>query len=390
MAADDIAYCTNVHAGADLAETERQLALHAARVRELVAPGGMLPIGLWLSAISAGELAARDQVRAFRDRLAALGLEVVTLNGFPYIDFHDHEIKHAVYEPHWARPERLAYTMRLATILADLLPDRVRDASISTVPIGWRPTFTNEGCGASVGMAVSQLEAIAAHLRRIEDTRGVRLHVDLEPEPGCLLDRAEDVVSLFDQCFSGGGDLRRYLGVCHDICHSAVMFEPQAAAIAAYTEAGIRIGKIQVSSAVEADGSRESLDALRAFDEPKYLHQTCVKLPAGGSGGGEVRFHEDLRPALGLPLRGTYRTHFHVPIHLERFGSLTTTHGEIVRCLRALPADVHPTLEIETYAWGVLPEPLRPASLAEGIAEEMRWLRETLRGTGRAMDGAPS
>lgn len=374
-----IAYCTNVHAGADLAETERQLATHAAAVRAAVAPEGRLPIGLWLSAISAGQLATRADVLAFRARLDALGLEVTTLNGFPFVDFHDHVIKHAVYEPHWGRPERLAYTVRLANILVDLLPEGTADASISTVPIGWRPTFTNEGCAASVGMAVSQLEAMAAHLRRIERERGVRLHVDLEPEPGCLLDRAEHVADLFDQCFGTDAEPRRHLGVCHDVCHSAVMFEPQRQALACYAAAGIRVGKIQVSSAVEADGSRESLEALRAFDEPKYLHQTCVRLEAGGPSAGEVRFHEDLRPALGLPPRGVFRTHFHVPIHLASFGPLRTTRGEILECLAALPAGDAPTIEIETYAWGVLPEALRPASLAAGIAEEIRWLRGVVR-----------
>lgn len=377
MSAPTIAYCTNVHAGADLAETERQLAEHSTRVRELVAPNAMLPIGLWLSAIAAGELESPALVRSFRDRLTALGLEVVTLNGFPFLDFHDHVIKHAVYEPHWGRPERLAYTVRLANILVDLLPDHVRDASISTVPIGWRPTFTNEGCGASVGMAASQLEAIASHLARIERDRGIRIHLDLEPEPGCLLDRASHVVDLFDQCFGGSPEVLRHIGVCHDICHSAVMFEPQREALEAYAKAGIRVGKVQVSSAIEADGSRASLEALRHFDEPKYLHQTCVRMDSG-----EVRFFEDLRPALGLTPKGTVRTHFHVPIFLERLGapyeSLGTTRGEIAACLAALPPDPLRTIEVETYAWTVLPEGLQTGRLADGIAAEIRWLREAM------------
>ncbi len=372
-----IAYCTNVHAGADLAETERQLAEHSARVRQLVAPHATLPIGLWLSAIAAGELDSPAAVRALRGRLAAMGLEVVTLNGFPFLDFHDHVIKHAVYEPHWGRPERLAYTVRLANILVDLLPDHVRDASISTVPIGWRPTFTNEGCGASVGIAASQLEAMAAHCARIERDRGVRIHVDLEPEPGCVLDRASHVVDLFDRCFGDSETVRRHIGVCHDVCHGAVMFEPQREAIEAYVRAGIRIGKIQISSAIEADGSRASLEALRHFDEPKYLHQTCIR-----TASGEVRFHEDLRPALGLTPKGTLRTHYHVPIFLDRlpapYESLGTTAREIRACLDALPPDASPTLEIETYAWTVLPEGLRGGSLAEGIAAEIRWLREAM------------
>ncbi len=366
-----IAYCTNVHAGADLAQTEANLAMHATRVRELVAPDGTLPIGLWLSAISAGELDRRDAVRRLRDRLDRMGLAVVTLNGFPFVDFHDHVIKHAVYEPHWARPERLAYTIRLANILVDLLPDGVHDASISTVPIGWRPTFTNEGCGSSVGIAAAQLDAMVGHLRRIEAEHGVLMHLDLEPEPGCLLDRAEHVVSFFDDCLRSTSDARRYLGVCHDICHSAVMFEEQADALVLYREAGIRVGKVQVSSAIEADGSRPSLQELARFDEPKYLHQTCVRLA-----DGECRFFEDLRPAIGLPPKGTFRTHFHVPIFLETIGGLRTTRAEILACLAALPRAEMPTLEIETYAWPVLPESMRPVSLAEGIAAEISWLRE--------------
>jgi hypothetical protein len=64
---------------------------------------------------------------------------------------------------------------------------------------------------------------------------------------------------------------------------------------------------------------------------------------------------------------------------------LVTTQPEILACIDALRAldlldgEDAPTLEIETYAWTVLPEPLRPASLAEGIAEEIRWLAEALR-----------
>jgi sugar phosphate isomerase/epimerase len=373
-----IAYCTNVHAGPDVESTERNLLEHAVRVRELSGTRGLLPVGLWLSAIAAGQLERRDDVRALRDRLLEAGIAVVTLNGFPFIDFHDHAIKHAVYEPHWARPERLAYTLRLANILVDLLPDDVRDASISTVPIGWRPTFTNEGCGASVGIAAAQLEAVVAHLRRIERETGVRLHVDLEPEPGCLLDRAEHVVALFDEALGRTPDARRHLGVCHDICHSAVMFEEQAAALELYRRNGIRVGKVQVSSAIEADGSRSALAALARFDEPKYLHQTVVRLDSG-----ELRFHEDLRPALGMPPKGVFRTHFHVPIHLEAIaldeGVLRTTRGEIDACLAALEPDETRVLEIETYAWPVLPESIRPATLAEGIAAEVRWLRERTR-----------
>ncbi|MHC4911179.1 MAG: hypothetical protein ACYTF9_15845, partial [Planctomycetota bacterium] len=78
---------------------------------------------------------------------------------------------------------------------------------------------------------------------------------------------------------------------------------------------------------------------------------------------------------------GEWRVHFHVPVDIESFGALRTTQGDLEACI-ALLRDEPTQLEIETYAWSVLPEPLQPPSLAEGIAREITWVRERL-------DGAP-
>lgn len=392
-------YCTNVHAGRNLAETEANIERFSARVQELVGAkegsDGELGLGLWLSAESARELRSTNGARALRDRLLGRGLRVVTLNGFPYGDFHAEVVKHAVYEPHWADPRRLAYTVDLAEILVDLLPDGTTDASISTLPIGWRSDFTNEGCGCSVGLAAAQLVEAAKALRSIEDRCGIRIHLDLEPEPGCVLDTSEDIVDLFDQAFRPSDDVdhRRYLGVNHDVCHSAVMFEPQTAALRTYRENGIALGKIQVSSAVEVDfdafsDDQERADALesyRGFVEPRYLHQTSIR--TGMAPHFDVQTFEDLPIALAnraehqVPA-GTWRTHFHVPIFMAEGDRWGTTRAEIERCLAALPSDEpRPTLEVETYAWEVLPGCLYAGDegLAAGIAEELRWLRGLVR-----------
>ena len=392
-------YCTNVHAGRTLAETEANLGRFAPRVRELVAsaeePDAEIGLGLWLSAETARELRETGGARAFRDRLLDQGLRVVTFNGFPYGDFHAEVVKHAVYEPHWADPRRLAYTVDLAELLVELLPDGTPDASISTLPIGWRGSFTNEGCGNSIGLATAQLVEAAKTLRSIEDRTGIRIHLDLEPEPGCVLDTSQDVVDLFDQAFRPSDDVdhRRYLGVNHDVCHSAVMFEPQTAALRTYRENGIVLGKIQVSSAVEVDfdafsDDQERSDALesyRGFVEPRYLHQTSIR--TGMAPHFDVQTFEDLPIALAnraehqIP-SGTWRTHFHVPIFMAEGDRWGTTRAEIERCLAALPSDEpRPTLEVETYAWEVLPGCLYAGDdgLAAGIAEELRWLRGLVR-----------
>ena len=373
------AYCTNVVAGRTIRETCEHVERVFVPVRDRVCPTGMLPLGLWLSARSAEQLTESIGGGAeLRDRLAAVGLSIVTLNGFPYQDFHGSEVKLRVYEPHWANTRRALHTQRLADLLPDLLMPGTRTASISTLPLGWRALFSQEGCGASIGIASALLEQTVRHLARIEDQTGIRITVDLEPEPGCMLDRAADVVSFFEHALQprrGEPDPRRYIGVCHDVCHAAVMFEDQRAVLRAYRTAGISVNKIQVSSAVVANGNAESLVALATFSEPRYLHQTCVRSPDGG-----VKFFEDLPLALSAGtsgLAGEWRTHFHVPIFATHMGCLGTTQSAIIECLSEIdswPSKERPTLEIETYAWDVLPGVARDqSSLIDGIVQEINW-----------------
>ena len=76
--------------------------------------------------------------RRLRRELDARGLEVVTLNGFPYQAFQAPVVKHAVYQPDWTTRSGCAYTLDLARVLADLLPDDAARGSISTLPLAWR------------------------------------------------------------------------------------------------------------------------------------------------------------------------------------------------------------------------------------------------------------
>ena len=86
-------------------------------------------------------------------------------------------------------------------------------------------------------------------------------------------------------------------------------------------------------------------------------------------------FFEDLPGLLEQGIgTGTVRVHFHVPLFVDALGPLGTTQSEIIEFIRACP-DGLPPLEVETYAWNVLPEAYAPAGLARGIAEELRWLR---------------
>jgi len=65
--------------------------------------------------------------------------------------------------------------------------------------------------------------------------------------------------------------------------------------------------------------------------------------------------------------------------YLERIGLLGTTSDAVEQCLSALRNrdDVH-HFEVETYAWNVLPKSLSVEHLADGIAQEMQWLKEQM------------
>lgn len=395
-----IGYCTNVHPGRNLSEVQQQLARFAVPVRQLRTVA-RLPIGLWLPHTAAAELDERAS-RDFGQWLDGQGLVPYTINAFPFHNFHQEVVKHQVYLPTWAESARLDYTLLLARRLAQWLPEGQPAATISTLPVGWpgqpkRKTESGTEYGAgdrqTMAKAGQQLIQLAQLLAGLEASSGKSIQVCLEPEPGCLIDTAPEMVAFFkEHLFTGEVPealIRRHLGVCHDVCHSAVMFEPQRQALESYQRAGIVVGKVQVSAAVEAcllgnSADQEVLQQLAAFNETKYLHQTVIRPDGPGAAAG-TRLFEDLPEALqrqgSESAPSTWRVHFHVPIFQQRLGRLATTQSAIVDCVTALEelGLPQPQWEVETYAWGVLPAEHADRSLEAGIAAELRWFEETLR-----------
>ncbi|MCZ6836514.1 MAG: metabolite traffic protein EboE, partial [Planctomycetota bacterium] len=356
-----VGYCTNVHAGATLDEYQTSLAKHVPNIRRRLGLEGPMPIGLWLSNESVSQVRHAPMHDEYWDWFDQQNLTCFTFNAFPYGDFHENVVKHKVYRPDWSDLDRVNYTCNLLQCLRS--PENERhEISISTVPVGWGKDWSTE-----------KLQSVLSHLSKTMDSLGTYLtnfdiHVDLEPEPGCYLDRSEDVVAFFDQHLVpsfGENPVLNLIRVCHDICHAAVMFEDQAEMFKRYDDAGIRIGKVQVSNAIRVDfdalSSQEKPEALRqlkAFQEDRYLHQTCIR----DNASGKITFHEDLPLATraaeeqGEPI-GEWRVHFHVPIYLESFGLLGTTRDYIDDCLELMkPKKDVKHFEVETYAWNVLPE----------------------------------
>ncbi|GAA4595182.1 metabolite traffic protein EboE [Planotetraspora phitsanulokensis] len=366
-----LAYCTNVHPAEDLDGVITQLRDYAAPVRERLGVA-RLGVGLWLSRPVADALVADPaQVVRLRDALTGHGLEVVTLNAFPYRSFHDESSsKLRVYRPDWTTPERLHYTLDVARLLAALLPDDVTSGTVSSLPLAWRSPWTPDTAEAArrrIGQLAEGLAVIAA-------STGRTIRVGFEPEPGCVVEttaQAAEHLSGLDPA---------YLGVCLDACHLAVQFEEPGEALARLATAGLPVVKLQASCALQADDPADSAvrEALLAFDEPRFIHQTRERDQWPGA--------DDLGEALSGDLAGAspWRVHFHVPLHAAPAAPLGSTQDVLDGTLRALlggPAALTHHVEVETYTWQALPEDRRPRTggdLVEGIAQELAWARDRL------------
>ncbi len=362
-----VAYCTNVHAAENLAGVLDQLRRFGEPIRKRLGVD-RLGLGLWLARQVATELIADPAaVTGLRAELNGRGLEVVTLNGFPYQGFHAPVVKHAVYHPDWADPRRTRYTLDLARLLAALMPDDAARGSISTLPLGWREPWTP----ARSIRAARQLELLSDGLSGIDR----QIRVGFEPEPGCVVENTGQAVTHL-----GNADTTR-LGICLDTCHLAVAFEDPEEALDALATAGLPVVKVQASTALHARNPRDPATryALSSFVDRRHLHQTREGVPYGV---------DDLDAALagGLPGHAPWRAHFHAPLHTDPRPPLTSTREVLRSTLKELFGGTTARtdhVEVETYTWQALPErPVGDAGLIKLLAAELDWVRDELQALG--------
>ena len=383
-----LTYCLNIHPAETWEACRAALTGPVAAVKARICPDAPFTVGLRFSAEATRALADSDARAELKQILADNDFRALTVNGFPYGPFHGTRVKEDVYQPDWTRAERAEYTIGLAELMADLNPQKT-DISLSTVP----GTFKPLGAGNEQRMADYYLRCAAfCHDLREQTRRTVQIAI--EPEPFCFLETIEETVAFFEHyLFSDAavatmagltglsrGDaaaaLHRHLGLCYDVCHAAVEYEDPAGSIAALRAAGIPVHKLQLSAALHVPTvTPDARAALRAFDEPTYLHQVIARTPAG------LRADPDLAPALARA--GTdgeeWRIHFHVPLFVDDIPPFRSTQPflkEILALHKAAP--ISPHLEVETYTWGVLPADLRGATIEEDIARELTWVQEQL------------
>ncbi len=398
-----LTYCTNIHPGESWDEVFTNLQQYIPTLQNRLTIGEPFGIGLRLADIASRELLQGNNLTQFKTWLKKHNLYVFTLNGFPYGGFHRQVVKDQVYAPDWSKTERLEYTLRLVKILAELLPDGV-EGSISTLPLSYKPWFQDNQISRTLTIvnATLNLARVVVEMARIRTETGKILHIDLEPEPDGMIENAAEVVDYFQTYLLpiSGAYISKYLRipqetaeillldhvrVCYDTCHFAVEYENPISVLRQFETAGIKIGKIQISAALQVDLPKDNRqrylvkEKLQKFAESTYLHQVIAR-----EGKETLQNYSDLEKALGdfeNSIADEWRIHFHVPIFIREYELLQSTQDDIVRVLELLK--IHnfcSHVEIETYTWEVLPSTMK-LDLIASIQREYEWiLKQVLEG----------
>lgn len=395
-----LTYCTNIHPGESWEQVFDTLHTYLLPLKHRLAPDENMGIGLRLSDLASRRLIEPAVLADFKQWLDTHNLYVFTINGFPYGSFHRQVVKDEVYKPDWTTTERSAYTIRLAHILSQLLPPGT-EGGISTSPVSYKHWFGNDKQAIETVFETGALHLahVAEALIHIHSETGHHIHIDIEPEPDCLIENTDELIDFFQHTLLPVGSrylmqkigittsvaealLLKHIQVCYDVCHFAVEYEKPALVFDRLAQAGISIGKIQISAALKALLPQESTarqavaSRFQSLSESTYLHQVVVR-----NSDQSYTHHPDLPQAMPHIYEQNareWRTHFHVPVFVNEYENLQSTQDEIIEVLR-LNRERRLTqhLEVETYTWEVLPAAIK-LNLHDSIAREMEWVKQQL------------
>ncbi len=390
-----LSYCSNIHPGEDWSAHFAVLQSSIPQIKATVCPHEKMGIGLRLANQASIDLSEKSNFDTFKNWLEANDCYVFTMNGFPYGGFHNVVVKDQVHAPDWTTPERTNYTIRSFGLLAQLLPNDLAEGGISTSPLSYRFWWkTADDLENATRTATKNMILVVEALLEIKANTGKTLHLDIEPEPDGILENSEEYINWYnnyllpmgiEQFVSKGlsaeqatDAIKTHIQLCYDVCHFAVGFEHPQAVIDKLDAQDLKIGKIQISSALKVDFSSNAEDKLKViaqYNEPTYLHQVVAQRK-----DGSFQKFPDLTEAIeGFDESiSSWRVHFHVPLFLENYGVLSSTQSDIVDTInvhKQKPFTNH--LEIETYTWGVLPTEFQ-APLNESIIREINWVKGLL------------
>ncbi len=328
-------------------------------------------IGLCLSNKLVNEILNENKLNYFKIWLKKNNLYVSSINGFVYKTFHKKKIKSNIYYPDWTNKNRVFYTKKIITMLLKLNVN-INDYSISTMPISFKKWILNKNKKYIYFKSSLNIINILKYLMYVYKKYKKKIHLDIEPEPACLIESFNDFLFFFNNWlkptfkinisdkifFISFSHLYRHINLCYDICHFSVNFEDHNNIINTLKNNKIRIGKIQVSAALEFFSSKINITAilksLNFLKKSQFLHQNTLFLEKNKR---IFKYIDIFNIFNNIPLNSYIRIHCHVPLYLNFYNNknLKTTSKETITVLINILKKIKVKhIEIETYTYDML------------------------------------
>jgi sugar phosphate isomerase/epimerase len=255
-----------------VADVIGQLDTYAA-VRTMIGADS-LGVSLWLPPALAAALATGARIRTrLRAELDARRLEVVTLSGLSFDEENGSPFTEGGGEresqPGWDEPARREYTLDLARVLVDLLPDETARGAIGTIGLAPKDHWDEETAKTGAGI----LRRLSGGLADIAWQTGRAVRVGFHTAQGYAVGSPEDTVAALARI-----DKDR-LGVRLDLEHVTRTWDDPVAGLETVTDAGLAIVEVRLTAAPgpRLDAWRAVLAALLGPDGPQTEYLTLAR-----------------------------------------------------------------------------------------------------------------
>lgn len=361
-------------------------------IRDSIAPWNLAispeaPHGV---SLRVSQLALSDPQFTERNLKAILGEYELDLVGFSAVSISG-GAKDKVHHPDWRSEERLSAMFAAANLAAELASGD--EFSITTNALSHRSWVDASMPGNWAALTLNVMRVVQ-HLVTIREKTGLTIHLDLEAEPGSLLRTTDDIVRFWEQWLTVRGAamlsdrmpvtdgtaaeaVLRHVRLALDTAHAAVVWDDPATSLQRFADAGVSIGRLQISAALECDipaDDRERAviaEALNALVNPTLSQQVV------NSSGKQFDDLPEAIAAIDSEIGQTWRIHIHAPVLADTYGPFRSTRPVTAAWLREIAARGIETglIELRSANWAVVED---EDDILTRITREAAWVREQL------------
>lgn len=385
----DIAHVGSMKSVASFADIQTTIREHLAPWNLNIAGNALHGVSLRLS-----QMALADPLLTAANLKAIAGEYDLNVVGFSGVGISGGR-KEQVHHPDWRSEERLSFMFGAANLAAELAAGQ--EFGITTSALSYRTWVDSEMPGNWAAITLNLIRVVQ-HLVQIRERTGLTIHIDLEAEPGSLLRDADDIVRFWEQWLTGRGTamlsdrmpitdgtaldaVLRHVRLALDTSHAAVVGDDAVSTLDRFATAGVRIGRLQVSSALACDIPDEpSQRVILAEQLQSQVSDSLLQQVVAYHDGEIVHRFADLPDAIASideNIGTSWRIHTHVPVLADDYGTFASTRNQTANWLREIAVRGTETglVELRSANWSVVsPSDSAPAM----IAQEATWVREIM------------